>query len=568
MSTISEQEYLLKLAQLWQQQWPESIPREPVYPLGKKPICQYLADWAERRPEKVAVHFYGYDLSYAQWQQLSNQFAHWLSSVGVKKGDPVAIIMPNCPQFMIAFMGILKIGAIYHPVSPLAKEMELAHQLGDCVPKVVLCFDQLLPLVQSVCEKLAINHIMATSLSELVNDNNDIPLPDLMQVPKCPLPDPVEDFFPCIAQHSKHSPTYKVQLDDIAAVNYTGGTTGLPKGCIHTHAHMIYTCASYMPAIMGKEIADITSINFLPQFWIAGEDSSLLFPVFSGSTQVLLCRWDCQAYMSAVEKYQVAMGTLLIDNVDEILNHPNLHDFDLTCLTLTPCVSFIKKLTLQYRQQWQELTGCILFESSYGMTETNTCDTFTAGLQENDFDLSFAPSFVGLPVAGTELKICDFATGKLVPLGSEGEICIRSPALFSGYWNKPELNQQAFDNGWFHTGDIGEISVDGFIRYLGRRKEMIKVNGMSVFPTELETMLGRHQDIQASAVIARADADTGQKPVAFVVLRANSKQNEQQLTAWCKEVMAIYKVPEFKFVESLPMTATGKVIKKELENWL
>ena len=323
-----------------------------------------------------------------------------------------------------------------------------------------------------------------------------------------------------------------------------------------------------MPTLIGKQNPDLVTINFLPQFWIAGENSSLLFPIFSGSTQVLLCRWDCLTYMSAVQHYNVQLGTLLVDSVDEVLNHAQVNEFDLKSLEITPCVSFIKKLTHDYRQRWQELTGCVLFESSYGMTETNTCDTFTAGFQKDDFDLSFSPSFVGLPVSGTEFKVCDFDTGELLPLGCDGELCIRTPSLFSGYWNKPELNEQAFDNGWFHTGDLGVIDERGYIRYLGRRKEMIKVNGMSVFPTELETMLGRHSAILASAVIPREDPQTGQKPVAFIVLRANSDETSDSLMTWCKDAMAIYKVPEIRFVESLPMTATGKVKKNDLQDWL
>lgn len=565
---IDEHEYLSALEEAQYKSWPTNTPRSPVYPIGERPIHEHLSHWAKLDANKVAVYFYGHELSYGELDKLSDQFANWLTTINVKPGDPVVVFMPNCPQFIIAFMGILKAGAIYHPVSPLSKHAELEHQLNDCKPKAIVCFDQLLPIVSPLATELAIEHVLASSFCELKPQEITIPLPDLFELPKCDLGENAADFYPTLKRQSSAKVEHKVELDDIAAVNYTGGTTGLPKGCIHTHRHMIYTCASYMPAIADTNDRDLTSLVFLPQFWIAGEDASLLFPFYSGTSQVLLSRWDCEAFMTAVQKHQVKITTLLVDSVDEVLNHPKLGDYDLSSLQTTPCVSFIKKLTAEYRQRWQAVSGCQLFESSFGMTETNTCDTFTAGFQDNDFDLSFAPSFVGLPVAGTQFKVCDFESGELLPLGSDGELCLKSPALFSGYWGKPEMNDELFTNGWFKTGDLGVITEAGFIRYLGRRKEMIKVNGMSVFPTEIETLFGRHPAVLASAVIPREDEKTGQKPVAFVVLRPQSNDTEATLQAWCKDTMAIYKVPEIRLVNELPMTATGKVKKNELEKQL
>uniref|UniRef100_UPI003564700B AMP-binding enzyme n=1 Tax=Pseudomonas sp. TaxID=306 RepID=UPI003564700B len=231
----------------------------------------------------------------------------------------------------------------------------------------------------------------------------------------------------------------------------------------------------------------------------------------------------------------------------------------------TGSISFIKKLTPEYRRQWRALTGTRLFEFSFGMTESHTCDTFTAGLQDDDFDLRSAPTFVGLPVPGTQFKVCDFASGELLPLGQEGELCLRSPSLLKGYWNRPEESAAALRDGWLHTGDLGQISEQGFIRYLGRRKEMLKVNGMSVFPSELEALLGQHPAILASAVLGRRDEDSGQRPVAFVVLKPGSAASADGLQAWCREAMAAYKVPQIHLLDSLPLTATGKVKKNELE---
>ena len=563
---MHERDYLEQLRALQRQAWPAGHASEPQYPLGQRPLTHYLQHWAQTTPDKPAVRFYGHDLSYAELHDLSDRFAALLLDQGVQPGDRVAVFMPNCPQLHIVFYGILKAGAIHAPVSPMATATELAYQLQDCGASVMVCFDQLLPVVRAASGATALRVLISTSLAEICAAEPPFAIPDLLQTPKLAVTDSI-DLLPALAVTEPRTDLPEPALDDIAALNYTGGTTGLPKGCIHTHGDMLYTCASFLPAALGLD-SERVSLNFMPEFWIAGENAGLLFPVFGGTTLVLLARWDALAFMGAVQHYRVNHTGLLVDSAAEILDHPQREQFDLSSLQVTSCVSFIKKLTPEYRRRWRELTGCTLFETSFGMTETHTCDTFTAGLQEDDFDLKSAPTFVGLPVPGTEFKVCAFDTGALLPLGREGELCVRSPSLLKGYWNKPEASAEALRDGWLHTGDSGVITEQGFIRYLGRRKEMLKVNGMSVFPSELEAMLGQHPDILASAVIGCPDERRGETPLAFVVAKPGSGLNADSLTAWCREVMASYKVPEVRLVDSLPMTATGKVKKNELKEWI
>jgi long-chain acyl-CoA synthetase len=563
---MQEHEYLSSLRNLQLAAWPKGAPTEAVYPLGEQPVTEYLRHWAKASPQKTAIHFYGYQLSYAELDDLSDRFAALLYQQGISAGDRVAVFMPNCPQLHIAFYGILKAGAIHAPVSPMAKGMELSYQLNDSGATAIVCFDQLLPVIRDVRSETDLQLVISTSLSELCPAAPSIPVPDLLQAPKLPISDSI-DMLPTLAVTAPATALPMLALDDIAALNYTGGTTGLPKGCIHTHGDMLYTCASFVPAALGLN-PDRVSLNFMPEFWIAGENAGLLFPVFTGTTMVLLARWDALSFMSAVQYYRVGHTGLLVDSASEVLDHPRVGEFDFSSLEITSCVSFIKKLTPEYRRRWRELTGCTLFETSFGMTETHTCDTFTAGMQDDDFDLRSAPTFVGLPVPGTEFKVCDFATGELLPLGAEGELCVRTPSLLKGYWNKPEASADALRGGWLLTGDSGVITELGHIRYLGRRKEMLKVNGMSVFPSELEAMLGQHPDILASAVIGVADEKRGEAPLAFIVAKPDSGLNADALYQWCKSAMAIYKIPEIRLVESLPMTATGKVKKQELQEWI
>ena len=563
---MQEIDYLTTLRALQQAAWPSDAPTEPVYPLGEQPLTRYLQHWAKKSPNKTAIHFYGHQLSYAELDDLSNRFAALLYQQGINPGDRVAVFMPNCPQLHIAFYGILKAGAIHAPVSPMAKGMELSYQLNDSGANAIVCFDQLLPVVRDIRAETSLQLVISTSLSELCPAQPPIPVPDLLQAPKLPITDSI-DMLPALQTIAPADNLPELNLDDIAALNYTGGTTGLPKGCIHTHGDMLYTCASFLPVALGLD-AERISLNFMPEFWIAGENAGLLYPVFAGTTLVLLARWDALTFMSAVQHYRVKQTGLLVDSASEVLDHPQVSEFDLSSLETTSCVSFIKKLTPEYRRRWRALTGCTLFETSFGMTETHTCDTFTAGLQKDNFDLKSAPTFVGLPVPGTDFKVCDFANGDLLPLGSEGELCVRTPSLLKGYWNKPEASAEALRDGWLHTGDSGVITEQGFIRYLGRRKEMLKVNGMSVFPSELEAMLGQHPDILASAVIGRPDEQRGQMPVAFIICKPGSNSSAESLHAWCKSAMAIFKVPEIRLVDALPMTATGKVKKQELQDWI
>ncbi len=562
-TAMTEEAYLEQLAALQAAAWPAGTPREPHYPHGQQPLSEYLRAWARLQPEAPALDFYGMRLSYAELDQQSDRCAALLVELGIEPGDRVAVFMPNCPQLHIAFYAILKCGAVYAPVSPLSKALELGYQLKDSGARMILCFDQLLPVVRAVREDCQLAHVLATSLSELCPAEPSIPVPDLLLAPKVMAEDFI-DFYPALAACKTPTPAHRPQLADIAALNYTGGTTGLPKGCVHSHGDMLYTCASFLAVALRLHPGSVL-LNFLPEFWIAGENAGLLFPVFSGCQLVLLARWDAPAFMAAVEHYRVSHCGLLVDNAAEVLEHPQVGDFDFSSLQQTGSISFIKKLTTEYRSQWRALTGTTLFEFSFGMTESHTCDTFTAGLQDDDFDLKSAPTFVGLPVPGTQFKVCDFATGELLPLGGEGELCLRSPSLLKGYWNRPEESAAALQDGWLHSGDLGQISAQGFIRYLGRRKEMLKVNGMSVFPSELEALLGQHPAILASAVLGRSDEHSGQRPVAFVVLKPGSDASADSLQAWCREAMAVYKVPQIRLLDSLPLTATGKVKKNELE---
>ena len=564
VAALNEKDFLEQVHALWRKAWPKDTPREPQYPHGEVALSEYLRAWARRQPDHPAVIFYGHTLTYADLDRQSDRFAALLMSKGVGKGDRVAVFMPNCPQFHIVFFGILKLGAVHVPVSPLSRAFELAYELNDTDAEVIVAQDQLIGTVDQVKGETRLREVIVTSLADVIPAAPTIPVPDSLRVPRIEAPG-ATDLMPALAAMGDVAPLPPAGLDDVAALNYTGGTTGMPKGCVHTQCDMVYTAAAnHGIGLTSNE--NSVFLSFFPEFWIAGENLGLIFPLFSGATLVLLARWDAVGVLAAIETYKVSIMAMPVDGAVEMMDHPRFKEFDLSSLSQVRVVSFVKKLNAGYRQRWKELTGTILAESAWGMTETHTSNTFTTGFQDNDFDLNSQPIFVGLPVPGAEFKITDFETGDLLPIGSEGEIRVRTPALLKGYWNKPEATAECLVDGWLRTGDIGLIDTDGFIHFLGRRKEMLKVKGMSVFPPEIEALLGQHPAVLGSGVVGREDPGKGQVPVAFIQLKpeAIGTVTPADIQAWCKERMAVYKVPEVRIIDALPMTATGKVKKQEL----
>ena len=558
---IQEKQYLETLHDLWKSAWPQDLPRHPVYPFGEIPLTDYLRRWAVAQPDKPAIVFYGTTITYAELDSLSDRFAALLIGHGVAPGEAVCVFMQNCPQYLVAFYGILKVGAVHAPVSPLSKALELGHQIRDSGARVIVAQDQLMPVVRGVMADQAIATVLTTAMADCLPANPTIPVPTSVSQPKIACPDTI-DLWSALARIEPVS-LAPGNLAAVAALNYTSGTTGLPKGCIHTQGDMVYTAAT--GGMIGFDLQrEDVMLNFVPVFWIAGEDLGLIFPIFAGATLVLLARWDALGFLTAIDRYRVTKAYALVDNVVEAMERPDSADFDLHSLATLRVSSFVKKLGISYRRQWEKLSGGTMVEAAFGMTETHTFDTFTAGLQCDDFDLASRPIFVGLPVPGTAFKVCAFGSGDLLPLGEEGEICIHSPSLLKGYWRNAAASAAALRDGWLHSGDNGVIDDQGFLHYLGRNKEMLKVNGMSVFPAEIEALLGQHPAIVGSAVIGVPDPQRGEQPVAFIQLRTPGAATGEDLTAWCRRNMSGFKVPVIHLIETLPLTATGKVKKHDL----
>ncbi len=551
--------------------WPTEVPQEFGYELGERPLTEYLRERARISPNDPVLVFYGYEMTFGELDEISDRVGAYLLQQGIRRGDRVAVMMQNCPQFIAAFYGILKIGAVHVPVNPMFQESELVYELEDCGAELIFVLDDLAPLVSRVLDRTALRAMVTTSLTEY-----------LPAKPSIPTPSGMANHHPATSHAARWRDVMRAalpeewpqtHLDDLAALNYTGGTTGLPKGCEHTQRHMLYTAAATQNSrFTGGQHEQPVMVSFLPVFWIAGENSCVIYPVYTGRPCVLLTRWDPVAVMTAVHRYKATAVTGTVDNYIEILEHDRFDEFDLSSLTAPAAMSFVTRLNSDVRARWRNAVhvDSVLREGSYGMTETHTSDSFIRGFQEDDYDLNSRPVFCGLPMPGTVFKICDFGTGKTLPVGLEGEICVKSPSLLTGYWNKPDATRAALKDGWLHTGDIGQIGEDGCLRFLGRSKEMLKVNGMSVFPSEIEVLLSKHPAIESAAVIGIPDVKRGESPLAFVLIdeAAGADVDERSIEAWCRENMAKYKVPGIEIVSEMPLTATGKIKKHVLRERL
>ncbi|MFC9458781.1 AMP-binding protein [Streptomyces sp. NPDC056983] len=551
------EEYLEDLRARQARVRPHGTPSDVVYPLGEISVPDHVAHWARLRPDRAAVVFEGRTVTYRELDELSRRVAGRLASEGVGAGDRVAVHLPNCPQFLIAFLAVLRLGAVHVPVNPMFQGAELAYELEDCGAETVITLDTSLPLLASVRRQTAVRRVFVTSLTEMALAAT---APDGVAIEGLA----VHTWAQAVA----HEPADggPADLDALAALNYTGGTSGLPKGCMHTQRHMIYTIATSAAATRQTADGEVVILCYIPVFWIAGEDLGILNPLMLGGTSVLMPRWDPARVLRAIGTHKVTTMVGTVENYLELLDRPDFASYDLSSLVDPLCTSFIRKLDVGVRRRWEAAAGThsVLREAAYGMTETHTIDVTPYGFQGGDQDLHAEPVFCGLPMPGTDIAVVSPVTGEPLPLGEAGEIVVRSPSVTTGYWNKPDATARQLRDGWLHTGDNGRINDDGCLHYLGRDKDLIKVKGMSVFPAEVEMLLCRHPDVHTAAVVPADDPSKGQVPVAFVTLRQKGAVEASVLRDWARESMAAYKVPLVEVVDEMPMTTTMKIRKVDL----
>ncbi|GAC1347463.1 MAG: long-chain fatty acid--CoA ligase [Myxococcales bacterium] len=541
---------------IWSKHWPASVDEGSVR-VPPETLPEILAAQARRVPGKNAIVFYGREITFAALDQAAGRVAGWLHQRGIRAGDRVAIFLENCPQFAIAYYGALRAGAIVVCLNPMHKAAELAHEFEDSGARALVTSCEGYAQVEPIRAKTGLVAVAVTAYRDFLPDAPVLPPPPSFLAPAQAFAG-TESLLEVLRTAPALAAPSSRAHSDTALLQYTSGTTGSPKAAEITHGNLVSNC-ELQRVYIGAQGDDVV-LGVLPWFHITGMECQMNMMVYMGATLVALGRFDLENVLRSVERYKIAITTLIATVNVAIVNFPRTREFDLS--SLRACFSGGAPVPAEIARRWEAITGHKLLEG-YGLSET------TAPTHINP---PHRPKYgtVGLPLPLTDARIVSLEDGVTeMPIGESGEIAVRGPQVMKGYWQRPDATAAAFRDGFFLTGDIGHVDAEGYFTIAERKKDMLKVSGFSVFPAEVEALMYRHPAIAEVAMVGVPDPYRGEDPIAFVVLKpaAKGSTSAQQLVDWCRAEMAVYKAPRrVCFVEALPKTATGKVLKRVLRD--
>lgn len=499
---------------------------------------------------KPATAFMGAQLSFGQVKAQVDRFATALARLGIAQGDRVGIMLPNCPQYLISFFAIVRLGAIVTNINPIYTPREVALVAQDAGMRAIIVLDLMAPVVLGVRDKTSIEYVIATSLPEYSAAPDTAP----------PAPAGTLSFATLINDVTETSyPRVTINPEeDIAVLQYTGGTTGVPKGAMLTHFNLYANVLqSYN---WGREITqrgDERYLMVIPYFHIYGQTVGLLLGAWNGAMQIPVPKFDPDLLIKAIKQYQPTFFPGVPTLYIAMLNHPEIKSCGLEYVRRFNSGS--APLPIEVIERFEQLSGAMLYEG-YGLTEASPTTHSTPTLARRK------PGSIGLPFPATDCKIVDLETGEReVGVGEDGELCVRGPQVMKGYWNRPDETAIALRNGWLYTGDVARMDDDGYFYIVQRKKDMIIVGGFNVYPNEVEDVLFAHGAVLEAAVIGVPDEYKGEAVKAFVVLKPGAAATADDLLAHCRANLAKYKMPtQLEIVPSLPKSAVGKVLRREL----
>jgi len=544
----------------WFKNWPEGVPKSLDYP--KVPLHALLENSVKDFPDKPAIIFLGKKITYRELGSLVNRFATALYNLGIRKGDVVGLYLPNMPQFVIAYYGALKIGAVATGISPLFVERELEFQLSDSEAKAIVLLDALFPRFKKVWEKTKVKFAIVARLGEYMPSLKAFLGKLLKKIPTAEVPrQPNVYFFKELVEKTPEQPP-SVEInpeEDLAVLQYTGGTTGLPKGAMLTHMNLVSNaigCSAWLQAKRGED----TGLSVLPFFHIYGMTVAMNFTIYAGATMVLLPRFDVVEVLKSIQKYKVTLFPGVPTMYALIVDHPEAKKYNLRSVKF--CISGAAPLPPEVQKKFMEMTGAVLVEG-YGLTEASPvthCNPLDPTMK------TVKIGSIGIPWPDTDAKIVDVETGtREMPVGEVGELVVKGPQVMKGYWKRPEETSEVLRNGWLYTGDLGKMDEDGYFYITDRKKDLIKYKGYSVYPRELEDILYEHPAVKLAAVVGKPDPVSGEIPKAFIVLREGAMATEEEIMKFVNERVAPYKaIREVEFRKELPMSMVGKVLRRVL----
>jgi fatty-acyl-CoA synthase len=515
---------------------------------------------ARRYPDKPFLVYYDTQVSFAAFHNEAERIAGYLEQVcGVQKGDRVLLLMQNSPQFIIGYYGILRANAVVVPLNPMNLTQELLRYAKDAGAATMLVSQELYPRVEPLLKSRDLEHVIVAAYSDYLKEPTTLTVPDFISAPR-------------VDHHSQGLALWKDVLaadlrpgpltagpDDLCVMPYTSGTTGQPKGCMHTHRTVMHT------AVAGAQWfalqPEMTLLAVAPMFHVTGMQGGMNGPLFVGNTMVLLPRWDREVAAQCVERYKVASWTAIPTMIQDFFLNPNIGKYDLSSIQRLSGGGAAMPAAVAQRLANVGIT----YVEGYGLTET------IGATHINPADHS-KQQCLGIPIHDVDSRIIDPATLQELPPGEVGEIIMHGPQVFLGYWKKPEDTAQVFmeldGKQFFRSGDLGKMDEEGYFFIVDRLKRMINASGYKVWPTEIESLMYQHPAVQEACVIGTKDAHRGETVKAVIVLRAEwrGKIEAQPIIDWCRENMAAYKVPRvIEFADALPKSGTGKIMWRELQ---
>jgi long-chain acyl-CoA synthetase len=546
------------MEKLWLAHYDPGVPATLEYP--HEPLHRLLEQSADRFPDRIATSFFGATLTYRELDALSNRFAQALERLGVSKGDRVGLLLPNCPQFVICYFGALKLGAVVVANNPLYVEREIEHQFKDAGIGIAVVFSRRYPLVNSVRASTRLTRVIVTNIKDyfppflrfmytLVKEKKE---GDRQKLREGDL-----DLKSVLASSPATRPDKRVSPDDLALLQYTGGTTGVPKAAMASHANLV---ADTLQLKAWLDIPEDRATRFLaaiPFFHVYGMVACMSVALATGSTLYLHPRFAVEDVLKTIQNDGIDYFPGVPAMYVAVNNSPLTPKYNLK--SIKACVSGAAPLPLEVKRKFEALTGGKLLEG-YGLSEAPTAT------HANPLNGENREGSIGLPLPDVDCKIVDVADGVTEkPIGEVGELCIRAPEVMLGYWNRPDETKLALREGWLHTGDIAKADEDGYFYIVDRKKDMIISGGYNVYPRDVEEVLFSHPKVKEAAVAGMPDERWGETVTAFVVLREGESATADDLRAFCRERMAAYKVPtSIEFRESLPKTLVGKVLRRVL----
>jgi fatty-acyl-CoA synthase len=515
---------------------------------------------ARRYPDKPFLVYYDTQVSFAAFHNEAERVAGYLEQrCGVQKGDRVLLLMQNSPQFIIGYYGILRANAVVVPLNPMNLTQEILRYAKDADATTMLVSQELYPRIEPLLKSQDLKHVIVAAYSDYLKEPTTLTVPDFISVPRVDYQSQGLALWKDVLAADLKPGSLTAGPDDLCVMPYTSGTTGQPKGCMHTHRTVMHT------AVAGAQWfalqPEMTLLAVAPMFHVTGMQGGMNGPLFVGNTMVLLPRWDREAAAQCVERYKVASWTAIPTMIQDFFLNPNIDKYDLSSIQRLSGGGAAMPAAVAQRLANVGIT----YVEGYGLTET------IGATHINPADHS-KQQCLGIPIHDVDSRIIDPATLRELPPGEVGEIIMHGPQVFLGYWKKPEDTAQVFieldGKQFFRSGDLGKMDEEGYFFIVDRLKRMINASGYKVWPTEIESLMYQHPAIQEACIIGTKDARRGETVKAVIVLRPEwrGKIEAQPIIDWCRENMAAYKVPRvIEFIDALPKSGAGKIMWRDLQ---